>query len=77
MSPHMRDELFTLFYNSVTEIKELLIARARARRRETSADCEDSDSSSSSSSNSDSDDEEERNELDMLLDMINQVNLSC
>ena len=69
MSPNMRNEMMTLFFNSVsTEFRELLAARTRRRE-----DLESSSSSSSSSSNSES--EEERDELLQLLDMINEVNV--
>ena len=86
----MRDELCTLFYQSVTEeFRELILARVR--RRETAAEMEDSDSSSSRSSSDDSGSssnssnnsstdsrEEEEQELACLLDHMNQViSLPC
>ena len=71
----MRDEMITLFYNSVSrEFREVLAARVR--RREDVDSSSNSSNSSSSSNNSDSE-EEERDELGLLLDMIKEVHICC
>ena len=77
LSPAMRDEMITLFYNSVSrEFREVLAARVR-RREDVDSSSNSSNSSSSSNTSDSEEEEEERDELGLLLDMIKEVHLCC